>query len=154
MAAYGLLSQYHIGTGDLAALRGLPNDRAVRWAGCFRVNPDASWTDLRLDKKTGKTASRAAQLAGSCQTRLDWKRLLSREGEETARVCAALTGDTATVEEILQSGECLYLRDLAVGGDDLASVPKRKIGETLWRLLDHVLEHPEDNTREKLLEFL
>ncbi|MBQ7566232.1 MAG: CCA tRNA nucleotidyltransferase [Oscillospiraceae bacterium] len=154
MAAYGLLAQYHIGTGDLTALRTLPCERAVRWAGCFRADPDASWADLRLDKKTGKTASRAAQLAGTCQTRLDWKRLLSREGEDTARVCAALTGDTATVEEILRSGECLYLRDLAVGGDDLASVPKKRIGGTLWRLLDHVLEHPGDNTREKLLKLL
>lgn len=154
MATYGLLTQYAIGTADLSPLRSLPADRAVRWAGLFRANPSASWADLRLDKKTGHDATRAAQIAGSCATRLDWKRLISREGESVARIAAALSGESGTVAAILASGECLFLRDLAVGGDDLRGVPKRRVGETLRRLLDHVLQHPQDNDRETLLGLL
>ena len=46
------------------------------------------------------------------------------------------------------------IADLAVDGEDLARVgvsSGRAVGDTLRRLLDHVLEHPEDNRMEFLL---
>ena len=58
-------------------------------------------------------------------------------------------------EEILASGDCLSLRDLAVKGNDLtaAGVPAgRGIGEILDRMLQDVLETPEHNRKELLLE--
>lgn len=51
--------------------------------------------------------------------------------------------------------ECFTLRDLAVSGKDLIAAgmkPGPELGEMLQRMLDHVLEIPEDNTREKLFE--
>ncbi len=57
--------------------------------------------------------------------------------------------------QILEKKECLCIRDLAVNGADLlaAGVPQGKaVGECLNRLLELVLEHPEKNTREYLLE--
>lgn len=58
-------------------------------------------------------------------------------------------------QEILQRGDCLSLKSLAVTGKDLIQdgvKPGRKMGELLERLLDEVLEVPERNEREWLLE--
>ncbi len=57
--------------------------------------------------------------------------------------------------QILERGDCLSLKTLAVTGDDLidAGIPKGKeIGRILSLLLDEVLTDPEKNTKEYLLE--
>lgn len=57
--------------------------------------------------------------------------------------------------EILAERECVSLKTLAVTGGDLIALgmkPGRELGETLNRLLQLVLDHPELNTREYLLE--
>lgn len=58
-------------------------------------------------------------------------------------------------EEILSRRECVSLKTLAVTGKDLLAMgkgPGKEIGEVLNALLELVLEHPEYNTRERLLE--
>lgn len=58
-------------------------------------------------------------------------------------------------EEILKKQQCLSLKELAVNGADLIGLgmkPGKQIGSVLQELLGHVLEHPEENTREILLE--
>lgn len=58
-------------------------------------------------------------------------------------------------DEICRKQECLSLKDLAVTGNDLIAlgVPAgRRIGEILHELLEIVLEEPERNTREELLQ--
>lgn len=55
---------------------------------------------------------------------------------------------------ILEAGECLSLKDLAVTGRDLIAAgrkPGPELGKTLNRLLELVIEHPEYNTKEILL---
>ena len=57
--------------------------------------------------------------------------------------------------EILEKKDCLSLKQLAVGGNDLmaAGVPKgREIGRILELLLQEVLEKPELNKKELLLD--
>ena len=57
-------------------------------------------------------------------------------------------------QEILEKKQCLGLKDLAVNGKDLIQLGMEQgkgLGDTLDRLLSHVLEFPEDNTREVLL---
>lgn len=57
--------------------------------------------------------------------------------------------------QIQEERQCVSLKSLKITGNDLISmgVPKgRKIGEILNRLLDDVLQNPEHNTREYLLE--
>lgn len=57
--------------------------------------------------------------------------------------------------EILEKKDCLSLKQLAVGGNDLmeAGVPKgREIGRILGLLLQEVLENPELNKKELLLD--
>ena len=60
-------------------------------------------------------------------------------------------------QEIVEKHQCLTLKDLAVTGNDLIAIgmkPGKEIGESLNRLLMHVLEHPEDNTTEILINLV
>lgn len=55
---------------------------------------------------------------------------------------------------IVARRQCISLKDLAVGGKDLIAAgvkPGPELGAILQQMLEHVLEEPEDNTREKLL---
>lgn len=57
-------------------------------------------------------------------------------------------------KKIIESRECLSLKELAVNGRDLIElgIPSGpELGEVLKKLLDIVLEEPERNTREELL---
>lgn len=58
-------------------------------------------------------------------------------------------------EEILQRKECVSLKTLAVTGSDLIKdgmQPGKELGIVLQKLLELVIEYPEYNTKEKLLE--
>ncbi|MCR5754784.1 MAG: CCA tRNA nucleotidyltransferase [Acetatifactor sp.] len=58
-------------------------------------------------------------------------------------------------EQIVAQGQCVSLKTLAVTGKDLIDAgmkPGKELGDTLSKLLDMVLDHPEYNTREILLE--
>ena len=60
-------------------------------------------------------------------------------------------------QEILEAKDCVSLRTLAVSGKDLIAAgyrPGKELGSTLQRLLEHVLEHPEDNQKEILLRLI
>ena len=57
-------------------------------------------------------------------------------------------------QEIVQAGECISLKDLAVNGKDLINAglkPGKELGSILNGLLSEVLENPEKNTRDYLL---
>ena len=57
--------------------------------------------------------------------------------------------------EILAARNCLSLKDLAVTGRDLIDAgvkPGPGLGIILNRMLEAVIEHPEYNTKEYLLE--
>ena len=59
------------------------------------------------------------------------------------------------IREIIEAGECTTLKELAVSGKDLISLgmmPGKKMGEVLMELLREVLEDPEKNETEYLLE--
>lgn len=59
----------------------------------------------------------------------------------------------ALYEEILQNQECVSLHTLAVKGGDLIAwgmKPGKEIGEMLAKLLETVLENPQNNDKEKL----
>ena len=76
-----------------------------------------------------------------------------RREEKTAR----LDGVAACYEEILREGQCVSLKNLAITGRDLIAEgfqPGPELGAILNRMLEHVLEYPEDNEKERLLELL
>lgn len=63
----------------------------------------------------------------------------------------------AEVERILNEKQPLSVKDLAVNGRDLMEIgiqPGVKMGQILNGLLERILENPEWNSREKLLELV
>lgn len=59
--------------------------------------------------------------------------------------------------EIVKKGQCVSLKELAVTGRDLIQAgmkPGKEIGEKLQQLLDLVIENPELNEKECLLDIL
>jgi tRNA nucleotidyltransferase (CCA-adding enzyme) len=65
------------------------------------------------------------------------------------------TGEAVEVlRDILKSGECFLIKDLAVKGDDLIKQgikPGREMGQMLEALLDIVMREPEMNEFERLI---
>lgn len=60
-------------------------------------------------------------------------------------------------EEILRKEECVSLKQLAITGNDLITVgvkQGKEIGELLQQLLMIVIEEPEKNTKEYLLQYI
>lgn len=60
-------------------------------------------------------------------------------------------------QEILADADCLTVKDLAINGKDLIALgikPGKEMGEILSGLLDHVLENPEQNKRDILLDLV
>ena len=56
---------------------------------------------------------------------------------------------------MLERKDCVSLKDLAVNGKDLIAVgvaPGKKLGDILGAMLRDVLETPEHNSKEYLLE--
>lgn len=58
-------------------------------------------------------------------------------------------------DKIIEEKQCVSLKTLAVTGSDLIALgmkPGKEIGTILQQLLEHVLEEPEDNKKEILIE--
>ena len=63
----------------------------------------------------------------------------------------------ARYKEIVEKKECVSLKTLAVNGSDLIAngmEPGKEIGEVLNSMLEYVLEHPEANKKETLLDMI
>lgn len=151
MLDLGLLKPFTGGSdAPLEHLAELPCDALVRWAALCRIWPDLDLVKLRLDRQTARIAM-AASLLPIPDTRLGWKKLLAREGEKMTCVLAQVAGQKQQVDEILRSGECVSLRQLAVSGRDFPGLSGPELGKHLQKLLMYVLEHPEKNEK-KILE--
>lgn len=60
-------------------------------------------------------------------------------------------------QEAIIKEECVTLRQLAVGGRDLMALgmkPGVEIGRMLSELLEYVIDHPEENDKKKLCEYV
>lgn len=74
-----------------------------------------------------------------------------QRGEKLAQIDEVLR----LYAQIMEKKQCISLKTLAITGNDLIAlgVPKgRRIGEILNRLLDEVLQNPESNVHEYLVE--
>lgn len=70
---------------------------------------------------------------------------------------ADIDGVEALYRRIVEAGQCVTLKELAVTGGDLIAAgmePGKEIGRKLNSLLELVLEKPELNTREELLKHI
>ena len=162
MSSLGLLASYGIRqhTKSLLPLRKLPKERITRWMGYARTLPDtAPLAALRLDRKTIAACEAVRKIESDAPLNtLKWKAWISRYGTDLSCRCALVLGDEElkTICSILNSGECCRLEDLAISGKDAlaAGLSGSEIHEALDAALRHVWTHPEDNTSEKLAQFL
>lgn len=111
------------------------------------TSTDTFLRSLRMDTRSVKTCSAAAEILASGSR--DYKRLLRDYGEDA--VLAAYP-KSRRLRAVLRSGECWSLASLAITGGDLAALgyAGRELGEELRRLLEHVIDCPEDNRPEIL----
>ena len=81
--------------------------------------------------------------------------ILAQSAYRREEKLARLTAVSALYEEILDRGQCISLKTMALTGRDLIDAgytPGKELGEILEKLLVHVLENPEDNKKEILLK--
>lgn len=153
MADAGLLKAAGIDTlPELDWLAELPTEPSVRWAGLKVLYPALEPSQLRLPSRLCSLIGRAASAYCPQLDRITLKRAVAENGAEAAEIAAALAGEEALLSEILASGECVTLGQLAISGGDLSWLRGREVGQMLHALLAHVLRHPEENTREALLK--
>lgn len=83
--------------------------------------------------------------------------MLAQSAYKREEKAARLEGVNECYRKILEEGQCVSLKSMAVKGRDLLAAgyaPGPELGEILDRLLEHVLEHPEDNEKDRLLALL
>lgn len=150
LVACGLPGQ----TADLSGLETLPPEAAVRWTALKLAVLDFAPEEFRLPAKVCTLITRAVK---ACQPEFDelsLKQTIAAHGPEAARVAAILADQEPLFDKILRSGHCLTLSQLAVKGIDLPHLSGPQVGQALQALLQHVLQHPEDNEKALLLSLL
>jgi len=155
----------------------LPKEKYFRWAAAF---PDSSPEDLKSVLKTLKSDNETAEisvlllkemkkdlpenktsvrffLSKIGPDRLDDLLVLAKAGFGKTTALAEISETERMKEEVMKAGDCYELKTLALTGTDLAEAgiePGPEIGKTLRKLLKEVCEHPEFNTKQKLLSML
>ena len=154
----------------LQKIGGLPKKKRERWCALCAVledaqligSPEQFLRSLRLDSQTVRLCRDSAAAGKDFPAGLyELKLLVARSGCAAASCAAAVAdvlsgrGHLKQLKSVLKGGECVSLKQLAIGGGDLMPmgyVPGETMGRALEQLLDHVLRHPEDNEREVLLK--
>ena len=172
--SFGLMKKYISGAGwktpNFADIADMPRKALTRWVAFaimlrkYGYIPSARdfLIQLRLDGRTIRCCADAEVLLSQEPPRddLGWKKMLNRYGVDTV-TCAVQTyaviygiDREKELKNILKSGECFSLKHLAVTGDDLLALGLKgpELGEMLKFLLEYVMEYPDNNKREILLE--
>ena len=172
--SFGLMKRYIPGAGwktpNFADIATMPRKSLPRWVAFsimlrkYGYIPSARdfLTQLRLDGRTIRCCTDAETLLSTepPTDSLGWKRFLNRYGVDTV-TCAVQAYSVIMgidlekdLKAVLRSGECFSLKHLAVTGDDLLAIGLKghELGEMLKFLLDYVMEYPDNNKREILLE--
>lgn len=172
--SFGLMKKYISGAGwktpNFADIANMPRKALTRWVAFaimlrkYGYIPSARdfLMQLRLDGRTIRCCADAEVLLSQEPPRddLGWKKMLNRYGVDTV-TCAVQTyaviygiDREKELKNILKSGECFSLKYLAVTGDDLLALGLKgpELGEMLKFLLEYVMEYPDNNKREILLE--
>lgn len=151
---------------DASPLTDLPNEPLPRWAGLASLMAESGHDPLPLlqslirDKKLIAPLSRALVLfrEGLPQDASGWRHALAWYGVPACEAGAAMAqvqGHEAPrelLDQVLAQSPCLSAKELALSGRELAAMGLSgpDIGRAQRMLLDYVLDHPEDNTPDKL----
>lgn len=147
--------------------QGLPDKKHLRWAAFLQnETEEKAGRILKQLKSDNDTINRVKVLLRFIKTPLTpqkagLRKIMSQMTPELYDDLLVLrnvdpSGEIARLSrEIRCAGDCLSLKQLAVSGRDLMDAgiqPGKKVGETLNALLGMVLEHPEYNQKETLIE--
>lgn len=162
----GLLSAFlpkrvDVDTGVLSAL---PSTPLARWAGLAAllrqedVDPLPLLRGLIPDRALIGPLTHALTLRVPTDAR-GWRHLLSCHGEATGQALAAMSLRSQLfqdLEDVLAQHPCLSPKQLVLSGKDLVALGLSgpDIGRAQRILLEHVLDHPEDNTASVLRRLL
>ena len=151
---------------DASPLTDLPREPLPRWAGLASLMAESGYNPLPLlqtlirDKKLIVPLSRGLALfrEGLPQDASGWRHALARYGIpacESGAAMAQVQGHEAPrelLDQVLAQRPCLSAKELALSGRELAAMGLSgpDIGRAQRMLLDYVLDHPEDNTPDKL----
>lgn len=151
---------------DASPLTRLSNEPLLRWAGLASLMAESGRDPLPLlqslirDKKLIVPLSRGLALfrEGLPQDASGWRHALARYGIPACEAGAAMAqvqGKKAPrelLDQVLAQQPCLSAKELALSGRELAAMGLSgpDIGRAQRMLLDYVLDHPEDNTPDKL----
>ena len=123
-----------------------------------KVRSLIKWHDYR-PKGEAVSVRKAASLIGEelfpLYLEVQKADILAQSAYRREEKLARLTAVSALYEEILDRGQCISLKTMALTGRDLIDAgytPGKELGEILEKLLVHVLENPEDNKKEILLK--
>ena len=159
----GLLAPWY--TGEVRGLDGLGRvacEGSDRWAAlCACVDdPGGFLTALRSDGRTLRSCVAGHELwrAGLPGDEGQWRHALARYGPESCRAAACMAlcregGDPlALLEQVLAAQPCVRVDGLALSGGELERMgfAGRDIGRVQRKLLEHVLDVPEDNRADRL----
>lgn len=157
---------------SFSLLKTLPAEKSMRWAGFLRrMDPKDVKKILKDLKLDNETVDNCRIMTEAAQTPLDpektqIRRFLSCMTPYQFEGCLhlkALDGDKnvpgirALRKEIMDDGDCVSMKDLALNGNDLIAFgvkPGKAVGDRLKELLSLVLEDPSMNEKEKLMEVL
>lgn len=151
---------------DASPLTDLPREPLPRWAGLASLMAESGHDPLPLlhslirDKKLIVPLSRGLALfrEGLPQDASGWRHALARYGVPACEAGAAMAqvqgkkAPTELLDQVLAQRPCLSAKELALSGRELAAMGLAgpDIGRVQGILLNHVLDHPEDNTPDKL----
>ena len=129
-----------------------PPEREVRWAGFRLAVPELDLSDMRLDRRTADLCTAAALAWKPTFTERELAGLVAAQGWDVVWCVSGLTGQREMARALRASGRCLTLGQLVVNGRDFPELRGPAVGAMLRRLLEHVLDHPEDNCHWVLLD--
>ncbi len=141
------------------SIKALPKDRNLRFFAFVKENKadyNAICKNLKTDKKLLRFCSEADKLSSDIPfDKVSCKKALSKYSEEAVKAVMILNGkDISLIDKIKTNKEPYKISDLALSGKDLnaINIKGEKVGETLELLLDAVINNPQFNTKEKLIE--
>lgn len=140
-----------------APVAAAPHILPVRLALLFPEDTEQGLRQLKYDNHTIKSATALSALFQKPEPEgtVPIKKLLDSQGEEIAGMYFETLGRLTELEDILQSGQCYSIRQLAISGKDLIEAgvrPGPQIGQILNRLLQLVMEGRIENEKKLLLQ--
>lgn len=120
--------------------------RLIRWHD-YRIEPE--------DKKTRRAANKIGADIMPLLFIVQKMDILAQNPEKAEEKLNQLEAVMKCYRRILEREECLTIKDLKLNGNDLLKagmIPGKQIGEALSYLLEVVLEQPNLNEKEKLLD--